>query len=191
MARSFGLIGVLAIFFDARATAVALGWLSLLIGVFGIFTLNSSQTLLTNKIKGNLMDILHPMLGMIALSGLLVAVLLASRLPPIIKYWGNLQFAEHSEDLRPQLPRPLRLITENYNHIFEQPTLFFATCAYIYMAGQTDPLNVGLAWAYVGLRMLHTITQVTVNNVTMRVSFFATSSACLVAMIIREVFKLV
>ena len=88
MARSFGLIGVLAIFFDARATAVALGWLSLLIGVFGIFTLNSSQTLLTNKIKGNLMDILHPMFGMIALSGLLVAVLLASRLPPIIKYWG-------------------------------------------------------------------------------------------------------
>ena len=191
MARSFGLFGALAILFYARATAVALGWLSLPIGVFGIFTLNRSQTLLTNKIKGNLMDILHPMLGMIALSGLLIVVLLASRLPPIIKYWGNLQFAEHSEDLRPQLPRPLRLITENYNHIFEQPTLFFATCAYIYMAGQTDPLNVGLAWAYVSLRMLHTITQMTVNNVTLRVSFFATSSVSLVAMITREVFKLV
>ena len=129
------------------------------------------------------------MLGMIALSGLMVAVLLASRLPPIIKYWGKLQFAEHSEDLRPQLPRPLRLITENYNHIFEQPTLFFATCAYIYMAGQTDPLHVGLAWAYVGLRLLHTITQVTLNNVTLRVTCFATSSVCLVVMIFREVLK--
>ena len=131
------------------------------------------------------------MLAMIALSGFLIVVLLASRLPPIIKYWGDLQFAEHSEDLRPQLPKPLRLITENYNHIFEQPTLFFATCAYIYMAGQTDPLNVGLAWAYVGLRLLHTITQLTVNNVTLRVSLFATSSVCLVAIIIREAFKLV
>ena len=131
------------------------------------------------------------MLGMIALSGLLIVVLLASRLPPIITYWGDLQFTEHSEDLRSQLPKPLRLITENYNHIFEQPTLFFATCAYIYMAGQTDALNVGLAWAYVGLRLLHTITQVTSNNVTLRVSFFATSSASLVAMITREVFKLV
>ena len=130
------------------------------------------------------------MLGMIALSGLMVAALLASRLPPVIKYWGNLQFAEHSEDLRPQLPRPLRLITDNYNHIFEQPTLFFATCSYIYMTSQTDALNVGLAWAYVSLRMLHTITQMTVNNVTLRVSFFATSSACLVAMITREVLKL-
>ena len=137
------------------------------------------------------MDILHPIPGMIALSGFLILVLLASRLPSIIKYWGDLQFAEHSKDLRPQLPGPLRLITENYNHVFEQPTLFFATCAYLYMAGQTDPLHVGLAWAYVALRMLHTITQMTVNNVTLRVSFFATSSACLVAMIIREVFKLV
>ena len=135
------------------------------------------------------MDILHPMLGMIALSGLLIVVLLVSRLPPIIKYWGNLQFAEHSADLRPQLPRHLRLITENYNHVFEQPTLFFATCAYIYMTGQPDALNVGLAWAYVGMRMLHTITQMTLNNVTLRVSFFATSSVCLIAMIIGEVSK--
>ena len=135
------------------------------------------------------MDILHPMLGMIALSGLLIVVLLASRFPPIIKYWGDLQFAEHSEHLRPQLPRPLRLITENYNHVFEQPTLFFATCAYIYMAAQTDALNVGLAWAYVGLRPLHSIPQVTGNNVTLSGSFIATSSACLVAMSIREVLK--
>ena len=137
------------------------------------------------------MNILHPMLGTIALSGLLILVLLASRHAPIIKYWGDLQFAEHSEDLRPQLPRPLRLITENYNHIFEQPTLFFATCAYIYMAGQTDALHVWLAWAYVGLRVLHTITQVTVNNVTLRVACFATSSAFLVAMIVREALKFV
>lgn len=59
------------------------------------------------------------------------------------------------------------------------------------MTSQANALNVGLAWAYVSLRMLHTITQMTVNNVTLTVSFFATSSACLIAMIIREVFKLV
>ena len=48
-----------------------------------------------------------------------------------------------------------------------------------------------LAWAYVGLRVLHTITQVTVNNVTLRVACFATSSAFLVAMIVREALKFV
>ncbi len=57
------------------------------------------------------------------------------------------------------------------------------------MTGQPDALNVGLAWAYVGMRMLHTLTQVTLNNVTLRLSFFATSSVCLVAMIIGEVSK--
>ena len=136
------------------------------------------------------MDILYPMLGMMALSGLLIVVLLMSRLPPIIKYWGNLQFAEHSADLRPQLPRHPRLITENYNHVFEQQTLFFATSAYIHMTGNTDALNVGLALTFVSMRVLHTITQVTLNNVTLGVSFFATSSVCLVAMIIGEVSRL-
>ena len=96
------------------------------------------------------MNILHPMLGMIALSGLLILVLLASRLAPIIKYWGDLQFAEHSEDLRPQLPRPLRLITENYNHIFEQPTLFFPNLR-LHLHGRSDRcasrlVSLGLRW---------------------------------------------
>ena len=135
------------------------------------------------------MNILYPMLGMIALSGLLVIALLASRLPSIVKYWGKLQFGEHAEELRPNLPRSLRLITENHNHIFEQPTLFFATCAYIHMAAQNDETHVGLAWAYVGFRFLHSIIQVTVNNVTIRVVCFICASACLLAMILKEVFK--
>ena len=77
------------------------------------------------------MEILQPMFGMIVLSGLLVLTLFISRIGPIVKFWGKLQFAEHSEDFRPQLPRRLRLITDNHNHLMEQPTLFYATCAYI------------------------------------------------------------
>ena len=132
------------------------------------------------------MDILYPMFGMIALSGLVVAMLAVSRLGPIIKFWGNLQFAQHSEDLRPQLPRQLRLITENYNHIFEQPTLFYATCAYIFMSGHCDAEQVSLAWGYVAARCLHSVIQVTVNNVTLRAAIFLIASVCLLAMIVRE-----
>ena len=132
------------------------------------------------------MDILYPMFGMIALSGLVVAMLAVSRLGPIIKFWGNLQFAQHSEDLRPQLPRQLRLITENYNHIFEQPTLFYATCAYIFMNGHSDAEQVSLAWGYVAARCLHSVIQVTVNNVTLRAAIFLIASVCLLAMIVRE-----
>ena len=136
------------------------------------------------------MNILHPMLGMIALSGLLILVLLASRLAPIIKYWGDLQFAEHSEDLRPQLPRPLRLITENYNHIFEQPTLFYAVVIYLHLVNQGDEANVMLAWGYVIARLAHSIIQITINHVPLRILFFVVSGFCLLAMIVREVLRL-
>ena len=137
---------------------------------------------------------LYPMFGMIALSGLVVILLYGSRfvlISQVVNSGNGLERAKHADETRPHLPGVFRNITDNYNHIFEQPTLFFATCAYIYMAGQTDALHVWLAWAYVGLRVLHTITQVTVNNVTLRVACFATSSAFLVAMIVREALKFV
>ena len=133
------------------------------------------------------MEILQPMFGMIVLSGLLVITLLISRISPIVKFWGNLQFAQHSEDLRPQLPRRLRLITDNHNHLMEQPTLFYATCAYIFMTGHSDSFHLLLAWSYVAIRIAHSGIQLTTNNVSYRALSFGLSSACLLAMIIREV----
>ena len=133
------------------------------------------------------MEILQPMFGMIVLSGLLVLTLLISRIGPIVKFWGNLQFAEHSEDFRPQLPRRLRLITDNHNHLMEQPTRFYATCAYIFMTGHSDSFHLLLAWSYVAIRIAHSGIQVTTNNVSYRALSFGLSSACLLAMIIREV----
>ena len=89
------------------------------------------------------MNILYPMLGMICLSGLLVIALLASRLPSIVKYWGKLQFAEHAEELRPNLPRSLRLITENHNHIFEQPNSIFCYLR-LYSYGRQNDATIAL-----------------------------------------------
>ena len=79
------------------------------------------------------MEILAPMLGMITLTGLMVVVLYATRAPLIIKHWGNAQGARHSEDLRPRLPDRLRYVTDNYNHLFEQPVLFYAVVVYIFL----------------------------------------------------------
>ena len=132
------------------------------------------------------MEILHPMFGMIALSGAIAALLFASRAPIILKSWGKLQHAKHSDALRPNLPPLLRYITDNYNHIFEQPTLFYATCAYIFMSGHSDAGQVSLAWGYVAARCLHSVIQVTVNNVTLRAAIFLIASVCLLAMIVRE-----
>ena len=50
------------------------------------------------------MSILDPMIAMLAWSGLIVAILLMTRIPAVAKQWGNLQFAKHSDELRPKLP---------------------------------------------------------------------------------------
>ena len=106
------------------------------------------------------------MFGMILLSCFVVVALYLSRLIPVIKNFGNLESARYSDEFRSQLPKSLRNITANYNHIFEQPTLFYATIIYIYLMGHGDMTNYILAWAYVGLRSIHTIIQLTLNLMT-------------------------
>ena len=133
------------------------------------------------------MSILDPMLAMIAWSGLIVAILLMTRIPEVIKQWGNLQFAKHSDELRPKMSQKFRYITDNYNHIFEQPTLFYAVLIYIQLADTANQTNISFAWAYVFLRVVHPSIQLTSNNVSWRAASFATSSLILMAIISMEV----
>ena len=77
-------------------------------------------------------------------------------------------------------------IRDSYNHLFEQPVLFYAVVVYIFLTNHADVLHVQLAWGYVGLRVIHSIIHLTSNNVSWRATVFGLSSLCLVAMIIRE-----
>ena len=133
------------------------------------------------------MNILNAMLAMMAGSGLIVAILLITRIQVVMKQWGNLQFAKHSDELRPKMSEKFRYITDNYNHIFEQPTLFYAVLIYIQLAGTANQTNISLAWAYVFLRVIHSSIQLTSNNVSWRAASFATSSLILMAIISMEV----
>ena len=133
------------------------------------------------------MDVLNPMLAMIAWSGCVVAMLMATRIPVVLKYWGKLQQAMHSDEMRPKLPARMRYVTDNYNHLLEQPTLFYATVVYIHLAGTATGLTVSLAWAYVVTRVVHSVVQLSVNNVSWRAAVFALSSLILLVVIIIEV----
>ena len=133
------------------------------------------------------MDVLNPMLSMIAWSGCVMAMLMATRIPVVLKYWGKLQQAMRSDEMRPKLPARMRYVTDNYNHLLEQPTLFYATVVYIHLAGTATALTVSLAWAYVATRVVHSVVQLSVNNVSWRAAIFALSSLILLALIIIEV----
>lgn len=83
------------------------------------------------------------------------------------------------------LPPQVQWKAHNYNHLHEAPTVFYAIALLLALIGQGDGLNAMLAWAYVGLRVLHSLVQVTINKVLLRFGLFALSSLCLMALILQ------
>jgi hypothetical protein len=88
------------------------------------------------------------------------------------------------------LPFEVKQIADNYNHLHEQPTVFYALAICSHLLGVVDPLNVGLAWGYVGLRVLHSLIQCTSNFVPLRFVVFASSSLVLMVIAVRDTLAL-
>ena len=82
------------------------------------------------------------------------------------------------------LPPQVQWKAHNYNHLHEAPTVFYAVAIVLAIIGQGDGLNAQIAWAYVGLRITHSVVQATVNKVTVRFALFAISSFCLMALVL-------
>lgn len=83
------------------------------------------------------------------------------------------------------LPPAVQWKAHNYNHLHEAPTVFYAAALLLALVGAGDGLSAQLAWAYVGLRVVHSLVQVTVNNVPLRFGIFALSSLCLIGLIVQ------
>ncbi|MFN3423423.1 MAG: MAPEG family protein [Novosphingobium meiothermophilum] len=81
------------------------------------------------------------------------------------------------------LPAPVQWKAHNYNHLHEAPTLFYAVCAVIAIAGQGNGTSATVAWVYVALRVVHSIVQSTVNKVMIRFLLFTASTFALMALI--------
>lgn len=86
--------------------------------------------------------------------------------------------------LRAELPDTVSWKADNYNHLHEAPTVFYAVALVLAMVGQGDGLNALLAWIYVGLRVAHSLVQVTANRVLVRFVLFALSSLVLMALVL-------
>ena len=66
---------------------------------------------------------------------------------------------------------------------WEQPTRFYAIVFALIFMGMDGPMNVWIAWAYVGLRVIHSIIQATFNEPRTRFYLFLAGTICLVALI--------
>ena len=131
-------------------------------------------------------SLLTPMLALIAWSLVIWIWMYATRIPAMRAAKIAPQDAAHPGALD-RLPSSARRVADNYNHLFEQPTIFYALVLYTVFKGHTDGLHIYMAWAYVGLRVLHSLIQCTVNIVNLRFLVFVLSSLVLMAMTAREV----
>ncbi|MDX9873738.1 MAG: MAPEG family protein [Spongiibacteraceae bacterium] len=76
------------------------------------------------------------------------------------------------QDLDAVLPPQVNWKAHNYAHLMEQPTIFYATVLILAVAGAHTEFNIALAWAYVVLRIIHSLVQATINRVAIRFPLF-------------------
>lgn len=124
--------------------------------------------------------ILQPVIVLGLWSGVMMIWMYATRIPAIAG--ANIPEDDMGHPVgMSYLPSHVRRVADNYNHLFEQPTLFYATCIAIAVAGHADATAVNAAWAFVILRVVHSLIQSTVNVVVLRFGIFMLSWLALLA----------
>jgi hypothetical protein len=134
--------------------------------------------------------ILAPAAALVAWSLIVLYWVILTRFPALKNAKLDLANSEPGgryQDLEPTLPAKVNWKSHNYTHLMEQPTLFYATVVILALAGEGTGSNVTLAWAYVGLRVAHSLWQGLVNIIPVRIGLFAASSLCLTVLAINAV----
>ena len=113
--------------------------------------------------------------------------LFATRLPAFTKAKVDVDKSRRPSDInKHNLPDRVLWVGDNYAHLHEQPVLFYFLVLYSQAYGVKDDLNVTLAFAYVGVRVVHSIWQNTVNAVLPRFLIFVIGSFILMAILARN-----
>ena len=134
-------------------------------------------------------SILTPVLLLVVWSLVVLGVMALTRFPAMGRMGLRLKDARHTADLS-VLPSSVRQISDNYNHLMEQPTLFYALALYTHLAGHGDGVNLAFAWAYLGLRVVHSLVQIIGNYVPARFAVFTLGTTVLALWSLREVIGL-
>jgi hypothetical protein len=130
-------------------------------------------------------QILLPVVTLVAWSLVMMLWLYATRFPALARKGISLKGRVGSKggDLDGVVEPQVQWKAHNYNHLMEQPTLFYAICIVLALIdGGNIWINVWLAWGYVAFRILHSLVQATTNVVRWRFLLFAAASFCLIGL---------
>jgi hypothetical protein len=129
--------------------------------------------------------LLAPVVALAAWTFLMWAWMYATRIPAIRQAAMKLDPSAPRGAQMAELPARVRWKADNYNHLMEMPTLFYAMGIVLSLISVAPETDARLAWSYVGLRMTHSVFQATVNKIEVRFALFILSSLVLLTLTVR------
>ncbi|MEZ6011168.1 MAG: MAPEG family protein [Hyphomonas sp.] len=136
-------------------------------------------------------EFLYPVLALVVWTLVMWLWMYATRIPAMQKAQINPDNARHpGSGYNDKIPPNVRSVADNYNHLHEQPTIFYALMFFTALTGGGDHLATNIAWAYVGLRVLHSFVQILSPKVMQRFIVFSLGTFCLFALAGKELIRL-
>ena len=130
--------------------------------------------------------ILAPVVALVAWSLVMLVWMAIARRGAFAKLgigWGSIPRGSRGVNLEGKAPDEAQWPSHNYMHLMEQPTLFYAVAISLAVLGDQSVLSVALAWSYVALRVVHSLVQVSWNNIQTRFALFFISSLLLFGLV--------
>ena len=134
-------------------------------------------------------DMIAPAIALVLWTAVVWAWMYATRIPAIVKARMRLDPNIPRGEQMATLPPSVRWKADNYNHLLEQPTIFYPVVLALAMLGDRSGASLALAWAYVALRVVHSLQQALSNVIVVRFALFSLSSFVLFALAIRAALR--
>jgi hypothetical protein len=130
--------------------------------------------------------IFAPAIALVLWSLLMLGWLAVTRLPAMSRAGISLAtlVGGRGVDLEGVVPDRVNWKSHNYAHLMEQPTLFYATVVILGVVGEGHGVNLQLAWAYVIIRIAHSVVQSVWNRVAVRFTLFCAATLALLLLAI-------
>ena len=128
------------------------------------------------------LQLLGPVIALVAWSQVMWLWMYATRIPAMIAAKMKPDPNAPRGEQMAQLPASVRWKADNYNHLMEQPTVFYAIVITLVLLGSSGDTAWVLAWSYVALRVVHSLTQALVNKIELRFLLFVLSNIPLIGL---------
>lgn len=131
----------------------------------------------------NAVYILYPVCALVLLTFLVLLMIPFRRFRA--GFAGKVTYKDFAHGESANVPPEVSIPNRNYMNLLEAPTLFYVACIVAFVAKVVTPGIISLAWAYVGLRVVHSLIHLSYNKVRHRLAFFAASNVVLAVLWVR------